>query len=146
MRPEWINLLKDSIVVPEYIVQLNKCDKTDLEGINGIGRVTSERIIKFRDRLGGFYSINQLYEVYGVDSTVISENINQFRIDNSCKKINVQTVGMNALSSHIYIDNSQAEEIIKFRSVYGTIDSTNLRNVFTNIEWDKAINYLEWKN
>lgn len=146
MKQEWINLLKDSIIVPKYIVLLNTCEKAELEKLNGIGSVTSKRIIKFRKRLGGFYSINQLYEVYGIDSLVISKNKNQFRIDKKCKKINVQSAGMNALSNHIYINNSQAEEIVKLRSVYGSIDSTSLRNIFTISEWTKVINYLEWKN
>jgi len=52
---------------------LNHATKLDLIRVKGIGDYYATRIIKFRDKLGGYYSRNQLYEVYGLDSIVVEE-------------------------------------------------------------------------
>jgi competence protein ComEA len=44
-------------------VELNSADSTDLVELYGIGPVFANRILKYRDLLGGFYSVNQLLEV-----------------------------------------------------------------------------------
>ncbi|NJO73705.1 MAG: helix-hairpin-helix domain-containing protein [Leptolyngbyaceae cyanobacterium RM1_406_9] len=52
---------------------VNEADTIQLIRIYGIGSKLSQRIIKYRNQLGGFISISQLQEVYGLDSTVVKE-------------------------------------------------------------------------
>ncbi len=76
-------------------IEINSASKEELESISGIGPTFSERIVKYRNLLGGFYSSNQYSEVYGLkeeslkaleDNTVIDrEAITKIKI-NSCSK------------------------------------------------------------
>lgn len=54
-------------------VNLNIADTSQLKRVYGIGDKLSERIVKYRDKLGGFVSMSQLKEVYGLDSTVVED-------------------------------------------------------------------------
>ena len=47
-------------------VNLNTATKEQLMTISGIGEKTAENIIAYRDRIGGFTSIDQLLEVSGI--------------------------------------------------------------------------------
>ena len=53
------------------MIDLNRCTASDLLRLPGIGPVLSERIIRYRGLLGGFVDTEQLYEVYGLDSSVV---------------------------------------------------------------------------
>lgn len=45
-------------------VEVNGADTTELVAVPGIGPAFARGIVKFRDRLGGFHSLDQLSEVY----------------------------------------------------------------------------------
>ena len=75
--PDWVgkkqsSKKKISFVKKENEVKdLNSATAADLMGVYGIGETLSERIIKFRDRLGGFLVNEQLYDVYGLKPEVV---------------------------------------------------------------------------
>jgi competence ComEA-like helix-hairpin-helix protein len=53
-------------------LDVNQADSTSLEALPGIGEKLSSRIVRYRDRLGGFITVDQLKEVYGLsDSTFL---------------------------------------------------------------------------
>ena len=66
-------------------------NSSDLLFIKGIGPKRASRIIKYRNRLGGFKNINQLNEVYGIDSTVYINLISNtiLKEDSAINKINL---------------------------------------------------------
>jgi competence protein ComEA len=47
-------------------VNLNTADLAQLETLPGIGRVTAERIVEYRERTGGFKKVEDLMNVRGV--------------------------------------------------------------------------------
>ncbi|MDR0796724.1 MAG: helix-hairpin-helix domain-containing protein, partial [Tannerella sp.] len=49
------------------VVELNSADTTILKKVPGIGSAFANRIVRFRNLLGGFYTVQQLAEVYGID-------------------------------------------------------------------------------
>src|SRR5690606_9841495 len=55
---------------------LNTADTAQLVRVYGIGPVLSKRIVKFRERLGGFVAPEQVYEVYGLDSATATRLLN----------------------------------------------------------------------
>jgi competence protein ComEA len=74
------------------VVEVNSADSAGLTKIYGIGPAFASRIIKYRNRLGGFYSKEQLKEVYGLDAEKYAEVREQVRIDPAkVKKVNVNT-------------------------------------------------------
>jgi competence ComEA-like helix-hairpin-helix protein len=99
---------------------LNNSDSIDLTGINGIGPVLSSRIIKYRNLLGGYVSVDQLLEVYGMTP----ENYKAIRdfvfVDSSLiSHINLNTTTAAQLSRHPYLNDYQARSIITYREIKG---------------------------
>ena len=98
---------------------LNRADTNDLKKLKGIGSKLSARIIKYRDMVGGFYSENQVKEVFGLDSTVVDEILKFGTIKNpSLKKIKINEVTVEEFK-HYYIRPYVAKSIIAYRQQHG---------------------------
>jgi competence ComEA-like helix-hairpin-helix protein len=92
-----------------------------LKSIQGIGTVLASRIFRFREKLGVFVSPNQLYEVYGLDSLVVSRLLETayFEDDFVPAQININTCSENELSSHPYVSKPIAKAIVAYRFQHG---------------------------
>jgi len=104
---------------------INLADTLQLQDVYGIGPALARRIVTFRDRLGGFLTMEQLKEVYGLDSIVVSRVKRQFEVKLNFipRLINVQTASMDDLIRHPYISRRQASAIVAYRSQRHRIDS-----------------------
>jgi competence protein ComEA len=125
---DWIVIERVEKAVPEGKVSLkatnieiNSADSIQLKQLPGIGSVLSKRIVKYRDLLGGFYSINQLTEVYGLSEQTISLIEGKVTVDVSLiKKLDVNFADVNELSRHPYLKKNLASKIVKFRTKHGS--------------------------
>lgn len=107
-----------------YVIELNSADSAELDKIRGIGPVFAKRIIKYREKLGGFSRIRQLEEVYGLDSLSVTEFQDQVFIDSTLiTRININTVSLNDLREHPYIGYYIGKAIIDKRIQLGKITS-----------------------
>jgi len=104
---------------------LNTADTATLMQMKGIGKVLSKRIIRFRESLGGFFSKDQLSEVYGLDSTVINMLKDRVYLDGTVKKINLNTAEESILASHPYIKKRIAQAITTYRFQHGKFNDIN---------------------
>ena len=106
---------------------LNLADSTQFQQIYGIGPVLARRIVKYRDRLGGFISNDQLREVYGLDSVVIGQILKASFLpeSNSLKKLNINTADEKMLSSHPYFLKNIARAIVTYRFQHGNYQSVD---------------------
>ncbi|WP_299801147.1 helix-hairpin-helix domain-containing protein [uncultured Maribacter sp.] len=106
---------------------LNTATAEDLKKISGIGEKLSARIIKFRDRLGGFLIDDQLFDVYGLEADVVERALKQFKVITKPDiiKINVNTATAEELSKLIYLQKHVAESIVNYRNLNGSINSLN---------------------
>lgn len=122
---------------------INKADTTTLKQIKGIGSTLSKRIIAYRNKLGGFVNLNQLYEVYYLDSMVVQKLLNNSFISHeftpSTLKINEAT--QQQLASHPYISYQQAKLIVAYRKQHGSFKYTDdLMDVYSIApQWVKKI-------
>lgn len=130
LRP-WILIPKDAIVkfdssvLPEktFTLELNSADSISLNKLKGIGPSYARRIISYRELLGGFYSINQLSEVYGLNQDIINSLKSIITIDSSrVRKINLNLIGYEELRRHPYLSDYQAKSIVYYRSKRGSIN------------------------
>ena len=105
-------------------VKINLADTTEFIALPGIGSKLSKRIIAFREKLGGFYSIDQVAETYLLpDSTF--QKIRPFLVlnDNPVKKININLASVDEMKSHPYIKYNLANAIFQYRKLHGNYNS-----------------------
>jgi DNA uptake protein ComE-like DNA-binding protein len=145
-KKEWLKDIEAYLVFKKIKIDLNVANAFELQLVKGIGEVLSARILKFRDKLGGFTSCSQLYQVYGIDSVSLESSMDRFEIKKPWKKIRINQASLQELESHLYLNFIQSEEIIKIRSISGEIDSSQIRNIFTTSEWIKIKPYFKWEN
>jgi len=106
------------------VVELNAADSVMLDQLRGIGPAFASRIIRYRNKLGGFYDKEQLKEVYGMDSLRYSQLKNQITADmSSIKKLNANTATFDELRNHPYLTFKQINAIIQYRKQHGNYSS-----------------------
>lgn len=131
------------------IFDLNKADTSVLKAINGIGEKLSLRILKYRDVLGGFVSMDQLKDVYGLDSLVIRRLEEASRIDDEFvpAKLDINHATEKEMSAHPYI-NKMAKVIVSYRFQHGDFKTVEDIRKAVNLDeknFQKIVPYLEVK-
>lgn len=122
------NTSSENVVLPGQVsVELNSADSILLKQLPGIGDKLSKRIVKYRDLLGGFHSVGQLKEVYGLREETIDGIADKVTVDISkIKKIDLNFADVSELSRHPYLQKDLAKRIVKFRSEKGSIRSLDV--------------------
>jgi DNA uptake protein ComE-like DNA-binding protein len=113
----------------DIIVDLNSADTTLLMQVKGIGRGYAKGIVRFRQQTGGFVSVDQLSEIYGMRP----ENFE--RIKPFCKvnadltqKIKVNIATAERFKSHPYFNFYQAKALYELRRRKGKLKDINELN------------------
>ena len=133
---------------PPLMIEINTADSAQLVKLYGIGPSFAGRILKYRGMLGGFFSIEQLLEVYGMDSvryTGIQKNV---KADASkIIRINVNEAEFKALLRHPYLDYETVKLICNYREYSGPITcSDTLRKVIAyDPMYEKVKPYIEYR-
>lgn len=107
------------------IIELNGADTADLMKLNGIGRYYTGKIIRYRERLGGFVRTEQLLEIEGMDSARFSLCRSQCRVDTSLvRKFDLNSTPFKEFLKHPYFEYHVVKAIFqqkdrrgRFRSV-----------------------------
>jgi competence ComEA-like helix-hairpin-helix protein len=111
-------------VYKNKIVDINIADTSDFIALPGIGSKLATRIINFREKLGGFNSVDQIAETYGVPDSTFQKIKARLICDNSVlTKININTANASELKQHPYIKWNVANAIYNYRSQHGTYRS-----------------------
>jgi len=133
----------------ELLVDLNSADTTLLMQIAGIGRGYAKGIIRFRQQTGGFVSIDQLGEVYGMRQENL-ERIRPFCKVNTdlVKKIKVNIASVERLKGHPYLNFYQSRAIYELRRKKGKLKNISDLKVlpeFTPESLSKIEPYLNFE-
>ncbi len=107
------------------IKDLNKATSEDLKSVHGIGDKLSQRILKFRNRLGGFLVDDQLYDVYGLEPHVVKIALKSFKVIEKpdIKKININMASVEEMVQLVYLRKKVARRIVEYRNINGGIGS-----------------------
>lgn len=107
-------------------IELNSTDSIALVTLPQIGEVMASRIHRYRERLGGFVAVEQLFEIKGMDSTRF-ETIQPYLLLNNqeIKKINVNQDAFKTLLRHPYLEYEQVKAIVNYRERRGFIQDWN---------------------
>ena len=127
---------------PGTIIDLNQADTTELKKIPGVGSNIARMIVNYRERLGGFFRIEQLQEIH-----LKAEKLRSwFSIDtHQTRRINVNKAGMERMMHHPYINYYQAKVIIEYRKKKGFLKSLkqlSLYEEFTPIDLERLEPYI----
>jgi DNA uptake protein ComE-like DNA-binding protein len=103
------------------LLELNSADSLQLIDVKGIGSAFASRIIKYRNRLGGFQRVEQLLEVYGMKEEQYNLIKSQVKVDPSVIiKIHINTCTAEELKNHPYINNwNIANALVNYRKKHG---------------------------
>lgn len=103
-------------------LDLNSCDSASLEALPGIGPVLSSRIIKYRNLIGGYVSVDQLKEVYGLSEETFNLISSVVLADSaSIRKLKINESDYRQLIRHPYLQKSEVNAILKYRELNGRI-------------------------
>ncbi len=120
-------------------VELNTADSNKLMLAPGIGQKLSARIIKYRDRLGGFVSMSQLSEVYGITDSLLTalQPIWFVGLSPNIRKLNVNSIDLEELRKHPYVSFSMSKLIIAYRNSHSRINDTQEMYSIAGIDREK---------
>ena len=123
-------------------IEINGADTTLLMKIPGIGSYYASRIVRYRERLGGFASARQLEEIDGLPESAIA----YIKIDyQQIRKMNLNKLTLNQLKKHPYLNFYQAKEICDYRRLKGplhSIEDLKLLKDFPPDEIDRLKPYI----
>jgi DNA uptake protein ComE-like DNA-binding protein len=106
---------------PRYAsIDINIADTSAFISLPGIGSKLALRIVTFREKLGGFYSIDQIGETYGLADSTFQKIKQYLKLENpSMKKININTATVDQMKAHPYLKYSIANPIVAYRNQHG---------------------------
>lgn len=105
-------------------MELNSATEEQLRSLPGIGEVLSKRIVSFRNLLGGFHSVEQIQETYGMDEENYQKAAPLLYIREGVKCIDLNSISAFELKRHPYSDGKMAGQIIAYRKQHGNFDTT----------------------
>lgn len=128
-------------------IELNSADTTQLKMIPKIGSGYANRIVNYRTKLGGFVKIEQLEEVWGMDTYLYSQIIHFLTLNAKCDSIYINKDTFEQLIQHPYLNYKQALVIEDIRTRKGTIKSLNrlsLLDEFKKKDIDRLKDYISF--
>lgn len=113
------------------VVDVNIADTSAFIALPGIGSKLAQRIIAFREKLGGFYKPEQVAETFGLPDSTFQIIKPQLTISNTpMRQLNINTTTVDELKTHPYIKYPVANAIIQYRAQHGNYPSVNeLKNI-----------------
>lgn len=107
-------------------IDINTADTTAWKALPGIGSRLAQRIVNFRDKLGGFVHIEQVGETYALPDSTFWQILPRLRLDATpIRKIDINHVTPSELSQHPYINFRLAKAIIAYREANGAFTNTD---------------------
>ena len=108
----------------KVVVDINKADEKKWEALYGIGPYFAKKIVRFRESLGGFASIDQVGQTYHLPDSTFRKIKSHLILSPITRKIHINHEDEVSLKKHPYIDWKQAKVIIAYRSKHGPFSNT----------------------
>lgn len=100
-------------------VDINAADTNALMALPGIGAKLSARILQFRNKLGGFHSVEQVKETYALHDSVFQKIAPYLKLHTGITPININEATIDQLKAHPYIRYHLANAIVQYRTQHG---------------------------
>lgn len=138
----------------DTILNLRTADTTELKRIKGIGSYRAKQIIRYREQLGGFTSVEQLREIKALqpllaDSLSADSLFMHFILDSVIiQPLRVNSTRLEGLQRHPYLSFEQAKAIYELRRKKIYLDSlVQLQQLdcFTSEQLQRLAPYLSFE-
>ena len=130
-------------------IDINESDSLKLMKVRGIGPTYAHRILDYRKLLGGYVSLEQLNEIFGIDSLKYSQLVPHLSInDRSVLQLNINTDEFKVLLKHPYLSYEQVKSILNYRNELGVLnDFSELQQLegFGTIDTSRLKPYVSFK-
>lgn len=137
--PNWKDISMDDKLSPK--INLNRADQVSLEVLPGIGPVLSERIIRYRELLGGFRSVEQLLEVYGLKDSHYNRAVDYLYVsEEEVSKIDLDSAVFRDLLRHPYASYDLTKALFDCHT-----DGISIDSIPTRIEDSLQLPFLKLK-
>ncbi len=112
---------------PQYEIvkiDLNRCDTSDIMRVPTFGSKRAQKLVEYRERLGGFHSLSQLQEVYVLQNVDLELCKKHFTLSPAhIRKIHINTATYKELIAHPYMDAYLTKTILSYRDKNGKINN-----------------------
>jgi DNA uptake protein ComE-like DNA-binding protein len=128
-------------------VEINSADSLSIVLLKGIGPGFTKRIMKYRAKLGGFHSINQLKEVYGMTDSVFALLSSQIKLNaDNITRLPINAIDFNSLRRHPYFNFQMAQAVINYRNKHGKLTKEDVMGlgVFSEEKLTLILPYLSY--
>ncbi len=105
------------------VLDINLAGPAEWEQLPGIGPAYARRICSFRDKLGGFASVAQVAETYGLPDSTFQQLQPRLKASPVFRPIAINKVDAATLKAHPYLSWKQANAIIAYRNQHGSFRS-----------------------
>ncbi|MDE2392312.1 MAG: helix-hairpin-helix domain-containing protein [Cytophagales bacterium] len=131
----------------QQAIDINTADSTAWVALNGIGPGFAKRIITYREKLGGFYQVDQLKEVYGLDSVWVKENKALLKVGAGVYRfLKINQVEWKDFR-HPYLPYGQSKVVLAYRKQHGPLkDFETLQQIqlLDQVAWRRLKPYLSF--
>jgi competence ComEA-like helix-hairpin-helix protein len=115
-RPKTSTTYKQQKPYAPKRIDINTAGVEDWKAFKGIGETLSNRIVKYREKLGGFHATRQVAEVYGISDSLFQSIQPFLSVSNSkVEKLKVNEADSLTLMNHPYISKTLAKQIVSYR-------------------------------
>ena len=127
------------------VIEINTTDSASLEKLPMIGGFLAQRIIDYREALGGYHSLDQLLEIKYLKESTWESLRNKWKCNGKVHPLHLNTMNIESLAMHPYLDYSQAKRIVHYRTQHGkypTIESIRNSKAIPDSMWHRILPYL----
>ena len=123
----------------QQVIDINTADSAAWVALNGIGPGFAKRIMTYREKLGGFYQVDQLKEVYGLDSLWVKENKALLKVGAGVYRF----LAINQVEwkdfKHPYLPYGQSKVVLAYRKQHGVLKD------FEALEKIQLLDLVAWR-
>lgn len=144
---EQVKALCSKVRIENKVLDLNKISSEELQKLKGIGPVLADRIVKFREKIGGFHSVEQLLDVYGIKAEIV-ENIKPklFVQEQNIQKIKINVASYEDLKLCFYLKEKEIKKIISYRTIKPIKQGSELFSLISDSSRvNKLLPYLSYE-
>jgi DNA uptake protein ComE-like DNA-binding protein len=126
-------------------ISLSTTDVAEWQKIPGIGSTFADRIVRYKNRLGGFSSVYQLREVNGIDDELFARISPFIEHHADIRKLQINQLEFRELLAHPYLEYEQVQIIMNLRRRIGNISSIEelaMLREFSNADIERLRAYL----